>query len=110
MASHEKGKLYLTALALVLVAIAAELVVKYHAGRGTMQMARAAAVPAERLRLHEAAASHVQLSVRCEHVSLGLGALAATCFLASRWRGEPGPRCVPILLGCIYVYLLLFIV
>jgi hypothetical protein len=105
-----KRKLYLTASALILGAIAAQLLAKHHAGRGMMAMARAAAMPTERLRVHEAAAWHAHGSGLCDLASLGFAALAVGSFLASRRRREPGRQGVPIALGCLYVLLLLLIV
>ena len=67
-------------------------------------------MPAERLRLHEAAAWHVHRSDLWGLVGLGFAALAVGSFLASRWRREPGPPVVPIALGCLYVLLFLLTV
>jgi hypothetical protein len=103
-------KLYLTASALILGAIAAQLLAKHHAGRGMMAMARAAGMPAERSRLREAAAWHVHRSGLWELVGFGFAALAVGSWVASRKRREPGPQGVPLILLCLYVSLLLLIV
>ena len=110
MSALAKRKLYLTASALILGAIAAQFLAKHHAGRGMMAMARAAGVPAERFQLQEATARHVHRSSLWELVSFSFVALAVGSWVASRKRREPGPQGVPLVLLCLYALLLLLIV
>ncbi|MDG3005654.1 hypothetical protein [Paludisphaera mucosa] len=106
MSTLARRKLYLATSALLLGAIAAHFLSMGQAARGMMAMARAAGMPAERSRLHEAAAWHVRRSGHYEFLGLGLAVLAMGAWWGSRNRDEPGPQIVLVILLGLYLLLL----
>lgn len=105
-----RRRLYLTASALFLGAVAARVLALHHAGLGVMASAKALAMPTERSRLREFATSQFRRSGHWDLAGLVLVAFAIGFWIASRRRDEPGPQGVPILLFCFYVLLLFLIV
>jgi hypothetical protein len=119
MSALSKHKLYVTAAALLLGAIAAGFLAKLHAGRGMMALARraekmnsarATGLPMEETGLRDEAAWHVRRSGLWDVVGLGLAALGIAFGAASCKRCEPGPPGVLLLLFGVYVLLLLLLV
>jgi hypothetical protein len=104
-------RFHAAALALIIGAIATNFLGKYHVGQGIMAIAHSAtAPPGERLRLKHAGSWHVQISIRCEALSLALAAVSVGCWLFSLSRREPGGRGVLLTLFAFYVFLLFLLV
>jgi hypothetical protein len=119
VSTFSKRTLYLTATALILGAIAAEFLSKYHAGRGMKALARraeirnakrAAGLSVEGTGLRDEAAAHARRSACWGAIGLGLATLAIGVRVASRQRCEPGLHGLFLGLLGLYVFLLFLIV
>jgi hypothetical protein len=101
---------FATATLLMVAAIAARLLAMHHEGRAMMAMARAAAVPTERVQRIDAGFLHARTSGQWDRAGVGLAVLAIGSWLLSRRRHEPGGKIVPFILLTFYILLLSLIV